>query len=66
MALVTCKDCGHQISDMADKCPRCGRPGELKMISDRFKKMYEENKAKKDRLNPFKRIGVLFGGDNSD
>lgn len=24
MALVECKNCGHQISDKATKCPKCG------------------------------------------
>lgn len=26
MALITCPDCGKQISDMCDSCPNCGRP----------------------------------------
>jgi len=26
MALVTCPDCGRQVSDHAVACPRCGRP----------------------------------------
>lgn len=26
MALITCPDCGKQISDMCDTCPNCGRP----------------------------------------
>ena len=26
MALVTCADCGHQVSDKADSCLKCGRP----------------------------------------
>lgn len=24
MALVSCKECGHNVSDTADKCPSCG------------------------------------------
>ena len=24
MALVSCKECGHKVSDTADKCPSCG------------------------------------------
>lgn len=27
MPLVTCPDCGHQVSDTARSCPSCGRPG---------------------------------------
>ena len=26
MALVTCKECGHQVSDRAAACPSCGAP----------------------------------------
>lgn len=26
MALVTCRDCGRQCSDLAVTCPGCGRP----------------------------------------
>ena len=26
MALVTCEDCGHEVSDQAEACPQCGRP----------------------------------------
>ena len=26
MALLTCEDCGHKVSDVAAACPSCGRP----------------------------------------
>jgi len=26
MALITCTDCGHAVSDAAPACPQCGRP----------------------------------------
>ncbi len=26
MALITCPDCGKQVSDSAPTCPSCGRP----------------------------------------
>ncbi len=26
MALTTCPECGHQVSDMAYACPSCGYP----------------------------------------
>lgn len=26
MALVTCRDCGAQVSNQAPACPKCGRP----------------------------------------
>lgn len=27
MGLSNCPDCGHQVSDSAAACPKCGRPG---------------------------------------
>lgn len=26
MALISCKECGHQVSDQAASCPKCGHP----------------------------------------
>lgn len=26
MAMIKCPECGHEISDKADKCPNCGNP----------------------------------------
>jgi hypothetical protein len=26
MALIKCPECGNEVSDMAQACPRCGRP----------------------------------------
>lgn len=31
MALITCKNCGHTVSDKAEKCPKCGYPVRLSM-----------------------------------
>ena len=33
MALITCKDCGNQVSDRAQFCPRCGAPVEIENVS---------------------------------
>lgn len=30
MAMKKCKECGEQISDKAEKCPKCGHPNEAK------------------------------------
>lgn len=34
MALINCQDCGEQISEQADACPKCGRPTE-KAVRDK-------------------------------
>lgn len=26
MALIACAECGHEVSDKATACPKCGRP----------------------------------------
>ncbi len=35
MALVTCPDCGTQISGEAPTCPNCGRPNKATTIRSR-------------------------------
>ena len=39
MALITCRECGKEISDQADKCPNCGCP------------VNNESQKKKDMIN---------------
>lgn len=31
MALIKCKECGEQVSDKADLCPKCGAPFKLRV-----------------------------------
>lgn len=26
MAIIKCKDCGHEVSSNAENCPKCGNP----------------------------------------
>jgi len=33
MALIKCKECGHEISDEALACPNCGKPQRNKPLS---------------------------------
>jgi TM2 domain-containing membrane protein YozV len=35
MALVTCEECNHQVSDQAVTCPSCGCPFEVEEKKDR-------------------------------
>lgn len=37
MALITCPDCGKQLSDQAPACPNCGRPMKRKPIDKRVR-----------------------------
>ena len=34
MALISCEDCGHQVSDLATTCPQCARP--LEVVAERL------------------------------
>lgn len=31
MALIKCKECGAEVSDKADVCPKCGAPFKLRV-----------------------------------
>ncbi len=33
MALVTCPDCGSEVSDAAPACPKCGRPASKPLVA---------------------------------
>ena len=46
MALIKCKECGHEVSDRASMCPNCGCPIES-LGAAQEDVMYEEPKKKK-------------------
>ena len=46
MALIKCKECGHEVSDKASMCPNCGCPIES-LGAAQEDVMYEEPKKKK-------------------
>lgn len=37
MALINCPDCNTEVSDSAEKCPRCGRPIAKKEINKKVR-----------------------------
>ena len=46
MALIKCKECGHEVSDKASMCPNCGCPIES-LGAAQEEVIYEEPKKKK-------------------
>ena len=42
MALIKCKDCGKEVSDIAPMCPNCGRP-----LNDQIESSRSQEKPKK-------------------
>jgi hypothetical protein len=60
--LISCPDCAGQHSRLAEMCPHCGRPTELKVGSDLFKTVTKNEQDRIDHYNPFKRISRIFGG----
>ncbi len=45
MALIKCKECGHEVSDKASSCPNCGCP--IERVETRQEVLYEEKPEKK-------------------
>jgi hypothetical protein len=45
MALIKCKECGHEVSDKASACPNCGCP--IERVETLQEELYEENPKKK-------------------
>lgn len=76
MALITCPECGKEISDKAKTCPNCGAPVEVKAeipeievqskpdIADRYRQQQTEKKPKNSSLGImaviFSAIGCTF------
>ena len=46
MALIKCPECGKQISDQAEACPKCGCPIEPKTYCPECKKEISTDEAK--------------------
>ena len=61
MALIKCKECGHEMSDHATSCPNCGCPHEPKQTVEEFlawrKKCLEEHKK---NMLPAYNPGIFF------
>ncbi|MEE3385799.1 MAG: zinc ribbon domain-containing protein [Prevotella sp.] len=45
MALIKCKECGHEVSDKASSCPNCGYP--MESVGYSQEKVLEDNPKKK-------------------
>ena len=47
MALIKCKECGHEVSDKASACPNCGCP--MEGVGNAQEEVLEDNPKKKGR-----------------
>jgi uncharacterized membrane protein YvbJ len=47
MALINCPDCQTEVSDKADKCPKCGYPLNVNLQTDKSIKIEEVEFTKK-------------------
>ena len=45
MALVECVDCGTEVSDLADSCPKCSRPNPSKTTEEIQAESQKSDKA---------------------
>lgn len=68
MALVTCPECGEQISELAPTCPHCGRPLASALTADAVKKGRQRSVFRNHVGNAFGGCGLVvaaiiaFGG----
>ena len=44
MSLIACKNCGKNVSDLAETCPHCGKKikGDIKMYSETIYNLFTE------------------------
>lgn len=56
MALITCPECGSQISDKAESCPNCGLP----MISNSDNNYNQPNNSDDEKEKKKKALGWIF------
>lgn len=47
MALISCSECGNEVSDRAVSCPHCGAPNVKKLSSDQYTTSSSETVSKK-------------------
>ncbi len=55
MALIKCSECGTEVSDRADKCPKCGCPVDLQPDQGTQTTTQNDNKKKRKSL-----IGIIL------
>jgi len=63
MALISCKECGHKVSDLASACPECGAPVATKSIQTPIQTIQKTSKSLKlQRLyaNIFFIVGLIM------
>lgn len=56
MALITCPECGKQISDQAASCPNCGKPLKSKMVEQHLQAMMAEQEYMKYTLRTARKV----------
>ena len=66
MALITCRDCGTQVSDAAPACPKCGRPQSVSsapvhMVVHHANPIVVTKSAASKILLGFGSLGVIVG-----
>lgn len=52
MPLIDCPDCGSQVSDKADACPKCGYPVRRNLIKESARSVGNSAMEKMDDLKP--------------
>lgn len=56
MALITCPECGKQVSDQAASCPSCGKPLKSKIVEQHLQAMAAEKDYRKYTLKTARKV----------
>ena len=64
MALIKCPECGREISDKAECCPRCGCPASEWINKEEEKKVQELERIEPERRSINGKYGIVIAKDN--
>ncbi len=64
MALISCSECGHEVSDRAESCPKCGAPiaGAVEAVAAGAPIRTIQETSKKFKIQALMSVGLVVVG----